>query len=64
MHIIIYCVKRGVLTYVYLGLAGGYWKYESSNKEYNVSSKNTNKQIELDITWYSYVSSLPLSIVV
>ena len=37
---------------------------EGPNKEYNVSSKGTNKLTELNNTWDSYVSSLPLGIFV
>ena len=37
---------------------------EGPNKEYDVSSKGTNGKIKLNITWESYVSSLPLIIVV
>ena len=58
-----FCFMK-VLTWVYLWLAGGYSKWKIPNKEYIVSPKDTNRKIELDITWDSYVSSLPLSIVV
>ena len=45
-------------------LKGGSSKYKVPKEEYKVSTKDSNRNIEQDITCDFYVSSLPLSIIV